>query len=118
MRSIEIERKFLVCGDAWHTWRAGAHAPRQSFFPSRPYGMRAYGRGEATLTIEGCSGGASRSEWEYPIPGEDAEVLLDTVCERRLIDKAGTRIRYAGMTWEGDEFFAENSAWWLRKSNC
>lgn len=108
--STEIERKFLVRGDAWKTL-GQAVLLRQGYLSSvaeRVVRVRIEGGG-ATLTIKGRNVGAVRGEWEYPIPVEDAQVFLDTLCERPLIEKRRYRIPYQGMTWEVDEFLGENA---------
>jgi adenylate cyclase len=61
------------------------------------------------LTIKGRTVGATRAEWEYPIPMEDAHAFLDSLCEKPLIEKRRHRIPYAGMVWEVDEFLGENA---------
>jgi adenylate cyclase len=107
--SVEIERKFLVRGTAWKAL-GEAVLLRQAYLsahPDRTVRVRIEGQG-ATLTIKGRSHGAVRSEWEYPIPLEDAEALLDGLCERPLIEKTRTRVAHAGMVWEIDEFFGDN----------
>lgn len=107
---VEIERKFLVVGDAW---RAGAHGAllRQGYLSSQPERIvRVRIEGDAAvLTIKGKTVGASRGEWEYPIPMADAQAFLDTLCERPLIEKRRYRIAHAGMVWEVDEFLGENA---------
>ena len=35
--------------------------------------------------------------------------MLDTLCERPLIEKTRYRIEHQGMTWEVDEFAGENA---------
>ncbi len=60
------------------------------------------------LTIKGVSVGASRAEYEYEIPIDDARELLDELCLRPLIEKRRSRIPRAGLEWEVDEFFGEN----------
>jgi len=107
--SIEIERKFLVRGTAWKVPGQGA-AIRQGYLsahPDRTVRVRIEGVA-ATLTIKGRSRGAVRGEWEYPIPLQDAEALLNGLCERPLIEKTRYRVVHAGMTWEVDEFFGDN----------
>ena len=74
---VEIERKFLVDGDAWRTL-GEATLLRQGYLslePTRTVRVRIDGE-RAFLTIKGKSVGASRGEWEYPIPRQDAEELL------------------------------------------
>ena len=64
---------------------------------------------KAMLTIKGRTVGATRGEWEYPIPLEDAQVFLDSLCERPIIEKYRYRIPYQGLTWEVDEFLGDNA---------
>ncbi|MBJ7310962.1 CYTH domain-containing protein [Rugamonas sp. CCM 8940] len=106
---VEIERKFLLRGDAWK----GLGEPvllRQGYLSSqreRVVRVRIE-NGQAMLTIKGANVGASRGEWEYPIPLADAEQLLDGLCERPLIEKYRRRIEFAGNVWEVDEFLGAN----------
>jgi len=107
---IEIERKFLVRGDGWKALAEGVLL-RQGYLssaPERTVRVRVEG-GAAMLTIKGRSTGATRSEWEYPIPIADAQALLDALCERPLVEKKRYRIPFDGMVWEVDEFFGENA---------
>ena len=107
---VEIERKFLVCGDGWKALAEGVLL-RQGYLssaPDRTVRVRGEG-GAAMLTIKGRSAGATRSEWEYPIPIPDAQALLDALCERPLIEKKRYRIPFEGMVWEVDEFLGENA---------
>lgn len=107
---VEIERKFLVRGDAWKTLAEGVLL-RQGYLSSQPERVvRVRVEGDAArLTIKGKSSGATRGEWEYPIPLADAQVFLDTLCERPVIEKYRYRIPHAGMIWEVDEFLGENA---------
>ncbi|WP_215408699.1 CYTH domain-containing protein [Janthinobacterium sp. JC611] len=107
---VEIERKFLLAGDAW---RGLGHAVllRQGYLSSaRERVVRVRIEGEqAMLTIKGANVGATRGEWEYPIPLADAAELLDGLCEQPLIEKIRHRIEHAGMVWEVDEFLGANA---------
>jgi adenylate cyclase len=107
---VEIERKFLVRGDGW---RALGHPVllRQGYLssdPARTVRVRIEG-GQGTLTIKGKSVGATRGEWEYPIPLEEAAELLDRLCQQPLIEKYRSRIAVGGHTWEVDEFLGANA---------
>ena len=107
---VEIERKFLVAGDAWRALGAPILL-RQGYLnadPVRTVRVRIEGA-EGKLTIKSKNVGASRGEWEYDIPLLDAEELLDTLCERPLVEKTRRRIDHAGFTWEVDEFLGENA---------
>ncbi|MFN7981807.1 MAG: CYTH domain-containing protein [Vicinamibacterales bacterium] len=106
----EIERKFLVVND---TWRAAAVGVlyRQGYLSSvteRVVRVRTAGSA-AFLTIKGRTSGVTRLEFEYPIPLEDANRMLDELCERPLIAKTRYRVPWAGFTWDVDEFHEENS---------
>ncbi|MDY0059056.1 MAG: CYTH domain-containing protein [Myxococcota bacterium] len=105
----EIERKFLLTGDGWRT--QGRSEPyRQGYLstaPGRTVRVRTVGE-RGYLTIKGPATGARRAEYEYPIPLADAQELLATLCEQPLIEKRRTRVEYAGLIWEIDEFFGEN----------
>jgi adenylate cyclase len=106
----EIERKFLVKGNAWKEGVQGIRY-RQGYLSSqaeRTVRVREAGD-KAYLTIKGLSAGASRSEYEYSIPLQDAREMLDTLCEQPLIDKVRYKIPHKGHIWEVDVFAAENS---------
>ncbi|NCF70032.1 MAG: CYTH domain-containing protein, partial [Chloroflexi bacterium] len=61
------------------------------------------------LTIKGITVGATRLEFEYEIPVAEANEMLDTLCERPLIEKTRRIIEHAGFIWELDEFFGVNA---------
>ena len=106
---VEIERKFLVRDNRWKALGQGGLL-RQGYLSSvaeRVVRVRIEGE-SAVLTIKGRTSGATRSEWEYPLPMADAQAFLDTLCERPIIEKKRYRIPHAGMVWEVDEFLGEN----------
>lgn len=107
---VEIERKFLLQGEAWRGL-GQAVLLRQGYLSSaRERVVRVRIEGEqAMLTIKGANVGATRGEWEYPIPLADAAELLDGLCEQPLIEKVRHRIEHAGMVWEVDEFLGANA---------
>ena len=105
----EIERKFLVRKDAW-TPRDDGIPFKQGYLSTqkeRVVRVRIEGH-KAKLTIKGPTTGISRSEFEYPIPMEDAAILLDQLCERPLIDKHRHLEQFGGHLWEIDVFHGEN----------
>jgi CYTH domain-containing protein len=105
----EIERKFLVVGDAWRDL-AEPVLYRQGYLNSvarRTVRVRTIGE-RAFLTVKGLSVGATRSEFEYEIPLADALAMLDEIAERPIIEKTRRRIPFAGHLWEVDEFLGEN----------
>jgi CYTH domain-containing protein len=106
---VEIERKFILTGDEWRSLSRGT-AYRQGYLNSqkeRTVRVRTIDD-KGFLTIKGISVGATRMEYEYEIPVEDANVLLDELCEKPLIEKKRYKIDFGGFVWEVDEFFGEN----------
>jgi len=107
---VEIERKFLLAGDAWRSLGEPVLLRQGYLSSTRERVVRVRIEGEqAVLTIKGASRGATRGEWEYPIPLLDAAELLDGLCEQPLIEKYRRRIEHAGMVWEVDEFLGANA---------
>jgi len=107
---VEIERKFLVRGEAWRAL-AEPLLLRQGYLstdPGRVVRVRIEGA-RAFLTIKGKSQGATRSEWEYPIPVSEAGQLLDDLCQQPLVEKYRRRIPVGAHTWEVDEFLGVNA---------
>ena len=105
----EIERKFLVKGDAWRALAKGA-TYRQGYLNSakeRTVRVRTAGD-KAFLTIKGLTVGATRSEYEYEIPFDDGQAILETLAEKPLIEKKRYKIRAQDLTWEIDEFLGDN----------
>ncbi len=106
---IEIEKKFLLKGGEWKQLAVGI-AYRQGYLNSvkeRTVRVRTI-NDKGFLTIKGISVGATRLEYEYEIPLEDAQALLDELCEKPLIEKNRYKVDFDGFTWEIDEFFGQN----------
>ncbi|QCI66726.1 CYTH domain-containing protein [Phreatobacter stygius] len=102
--AIEIERKFLVVGEAW---RRGATVKpiEQGYLFSSPM-VSARIRlvdGTATLTLKGERAGLARDEFEYAIPIADARDLM-RLSQHPPIVKLRHEVVYAGKLWEVDEF--------------
>ncbi len=106
---IEIERKFLVTGDAWRHSAEGT-LYRQGYLSlekERVVRIRVINH-QGYLTIKSTSKGASRAEFEYSIPHKDAEYMLEHLCKKPLIEKKRYLIKNGGLTWEVDEFLNDN----------
>jgi adenylate cyclase len=105
----EIERKFLVVGDAWRSLAEGTHY-RQGYLSSvKERTVRVRKAGDTgTLTIKGVSMGATRPEYEYEIPADEAHEMIDHLCETPIIEKNRYRIPHGDVTWEIDEFLGVN----------
>jgi len=107
---VEIERKFLVIADKWETAEKPAGAfYRQGYMckePGKTVRVRLTEK-VAYITIKGKSEGAARAEYEYVIPQNDAEELLENFCDE-IITKVRYAIEYAGKVWEVDVFSGDN----------
>ena len=106
---VEIERKFLLNGDQWRALGQPLLL-RQGYLsstPARVVRVRIEGE-QAFMTVKSKSVGATRGEWEYPIPLLDANELL-VLCEQPLVEKYRRKIEFAGNVWEVDEFLGANA---------
>ena len=106
----EIERKYRVTGDGWRD--PGSGVPyRQGYLSTvaeRTVRVRLI-RDKGYLTIKGLTVGATRAEYEYEIPADEASEMLDNLCERPLIEKTRYRVEHQGLVWEVDEFDGDNA---------
>ncbi len=118
----EIERKFLVVGDAWRTGvrevvpMAQGYLNDQEAMSVELRGLSAQRASvrvriegnDARLNIKSREVGHTRKEFEYPVPVEDARELLG-LCIGGLIDKRRHLLDYHGHVWEIDEFLGDNA---------
>lgn len=105
---VEIEKKFLLKNDSWRKDATG-ELYRQGYITSSPVVVRIRTAGaKGFITIKGQLKNISRAEYEYGIPLEDANEMLDALCEKPLISKTRYQVFYAGRKWEIDEFYGEN----------
>jgi adenylate cyclase len=108
---IEIERKFLLRNDNWQAEADAGTRMRQGYFagPQRA-SIRVRIEGEsANLNIKSAELGIRRLEFEYPVPLAEAEEMLDSLCEKPLVEKTRYHVRYAGAEWEVDVFEGDNA---------
>ena len=107
--SHEIERKYLVDRARWSPSGPGVHLVQGYLSSHAERVVRVRVAGDAgKLTIKGITTGITRVELEYDIPLADAKLMLDTLCERPLIDKHRYTEDVAGRTWEIDIFHGDN----------
>jgi adenylate cyclase len=106
----EIERKFLVDHHLWQQVEKpiGQHY-RQGYLltdPSKTIRVRLTEK-SGFLTIKGLSIGATRPEYEYEIPQDEAKELLDNFAISEL-SKKRFKISFGDKIWEIDEFLGDN----------
>jgi CYTH domain-containing protein len=102
---LEIERRFLVEGDAWRAAVTWSRHLLQGYL-AREDGVAVRLRlsdDRARLTIKG-PGGLVRPEFEYDVPRADAAAMLDALCAGRRIAKTRHDVPHAGLVWEVDVF--------------
>ncbi|MEE9910234.1 MAG: CYTH domain-containing protein [Deltaproteobacteria bacterium] len=105
--ALEIERKYLVTGNGWKQAQ-GVHFIQGYLNRDKERTVRVRVEGEkATLTVKGVNCGATRNEYEYPIPVADALELLG-ICDGPVLEKNRHIIVCDGLTWEVDEFLGAN----------
>jgi len=104
--ATEIEHKYLVNNDCYRQQAIVRHHIMQGFLcrqPQRTVRVRVVDDKQGYLTVKGKTKDASRQEFEYPIPIDDARQLL-AMCEPCLIDKTRHIVMHDGNRWEVDEF--------------
>lgn len=112
--AVEIERKYLIKNDQWQVDGNGENLVgvrfRQGYLSSNPEAtVRVRLQGDAAkLTIKGKTKGISRAEYEYDIPLQDANAMLDSLCQKPLIEKVRYFRKLGELTWEIDVFEGDN----------
>lgn len=111
MAALEIERKFLVVGDAYKRQAHASSYIKQGYICSeRGRTVRVRLRGDCGyLTIKGPStdNGLSRYEFEKEITLEEARELFK-LCEPGIVEKTRYLVRSGNHTFEVDEFHGDN----------
>jgi len=105
----EIERKFLLKDDSWRALAEGTEY-RQGYLSTdkkRTVRVRTINE-KGFLTVKGETIGASRLEFEYEIPWDEALELLN-LCKQPVIEKKRYKIEHDNLTWEIDEFYGVNN---------
>jgi CYTH domain-containing protein len=109
--ALEIERRFLVSGQRWREHIRWSRALRQGYLVGSADGLtlrvRVDGTNGAWLTLKYPAAGIAREEFEYPIPLEDADALLQR-CETALC-KCRFGLNGPGGDWVLDVFEADNA---------
>ena len=106
---IEIERKYLVQVDKWDLPEDGKPVVQGYICEENGRTLRVRMLGEkGILTIKGPTQGATRAEFEYEIPAQDASELLEH-CEGRIVRKTRYKVTVASHIWDVDVFEGENA---------
>lgn len=109
--ATEIERKYLVRGDAWRDEAADSRRFKQAYLSRLDHvsiRIRIIDDVTAKLTIKSGRRGLSREEFEYEVPVNDGLEML-ALRKGAIVEKTRYRVIRGDLTWEIDVFAGENS---------
>jgi len=109
--ATEIERKFLVVGDAWREGISRSEPMVQGYLagpPAARCSLRVRIAGDiAFLNVKSATPGVVRDEYEYAIPLDDAQRMLETLAGS-TVAKVRHHVDVDGHLFEVDEFGGDN----------
>lgn len=109
--AVEIERKFLVIGDAWRSQAGRSEIMVQGYLTGPPAARCSVrvriADDHAFLNIKSVASGITRDEYEYPIPLSDARRMLDTLAGD-VVEKRRHYVEIEEHLFEIDEFMGDN----------
>lgn len=108
--ALEIEKKFLVDKNKWEAIeKSNRSFIKQGYILTDSHKTIRIRQTDSKsyITIKGSNVGAIRPEYEYEIPYEDAEELIDKFAVSS-ITKIRYIIDYKNKKWEVDEFLGDN----------
>ena len=107
--ALEIERKYLVDLEKLGTLENGTRIKQGYLSTNKEAVVRVRVKNDkAYLTIKGANNGISRLEFEYEIPFDEANEMLDNLCKKPVIDKTRYIIKHDIHIWEIDVFYGDN----------
>ena len=107
---IERERKFLVNSNGWRPAQRAVRFRQGYLATGPPVAVRVrVMESRANINIKRATSDIKREEFEYPIPVEEAEEILNLLCVGHPIEKTRHYVEYEGFLWEIDEFEGENA---------
>lgn len=109
--AIEIERKFLVANEDWRTHADEGTDYVQGYLVGSVHAsVRVRIEGEcAFLNIKGATLNVKRLEFEYPVPLDEAQILLNELCEKPWVEKRRFHLDHARHEWSIDVFKDDNA---------
>ena len=107
--AIEIEKKFLIKHIPFNQVEYSHKITQGYILSDQKKVIRVRQKNdEFFITIKGNNGSISRLEFEYKIPGEDANDLFQNFCEKGVIKKTRHYVHFKKHLWEIDEFHDQN----------
>lgn len=107
--ALEIERKFLLADGRWRDRVSRSTRIAQGYLGGDACSVRVRIEDkQGSLNIKSKQLGVVRQEFEYGIPLQDAEALLELACGQ-VLRKLRHYIEMEGHVWEIDEFEGANA---------
>lgn len=107
--ALEIERKFLLRNDAYKAASEKIPIKQGYVLGYELISVRIRLMGDAAfLAIKSATVSATRQEFEYPVPLDDANEMLSNLCHGPIIEKDRYLVNYKGNVWEVDVFHGDN----------
>lgn len=108
--ATEIERKFLILNQDWQEYTSIELHIVQAYLATNEFSstrIRIQGD-KANINIKSATLGIERTEFEYPIPVDDAQLMIDDLCIKPVISKIRYIVNHMQHTWEIDVFSGDN----------
>lgn len=103
--ALEIEHKYLVKDGSFRDMAIRRIHIVQGYLnrdPERTVRIR-IADDKGFITVKGVTCGAIRKEYEYEIPKNDAQEMIE-MCTSPVLEKYRYIVPYGGFNWEVDEF--------------
>jgi len=108
--ATEIERKFLVLNQDWQEYTRSELHIVQAYLATNEFSSTRIRiqNDKANINIKSATLGISRTEFEYAIPVDDAQLMIDELCVKPVIEKTRYIVKHMQHTWEIDVFSGDN----------
>ncbi len=108
--ATEIERKFLVLNQDWQEYTRSELHIVQAYLATNEFSSTRIRiqNDKANINIKSATLGISRTEFEYAIPVDDAQLMIDELCVKPAIEKTRYIVKHMQHTWEIDVFSGDN----------
>ena len=108
--ATEIERKFLVLNEDWRGIVESNMQIVQAYLATNEFSSTRIRiqNDKANINIKSATLGISRTEFEYAIPVDDAQLMIDELCVKPAIEKTRYIVIHMQHTWEIDVFSGDN----------
>ena len=107
--AVEIERKYLIDLEKIGKLENGNRIKQGYITTNKNAVVRVRIKNKkAYLTIKSSNTGISRLEFEYEIPFDEGNEMLDKLCQKPVIDKTRYIIKHDKHIWEIDIFYGDN----------